>query len=1161
MANYRIVVEVDPSRAKTGSKEVEGSLDKVERRARGVQVALTRAFAILGIGGGLIGTIGLLANFEQAMSTVKGVTGATEKQFRSLREEAQRLGSTTRFTAQQAAEGMTFLARAGFDVNEVLGATEGTLRLAQAGALDLGSAADIASNILTGFRLEVDQTARVVDVLAFTANNANTTVGQMGEGMKFVAPVAAGLGVSIETASAAIAALSDAGLQASLAGTGLRRVLSELESPSKKTRDILASVGLTADSVKVSQVGLIEAMTKLRDAGVDTGTALEIFGDRGGPAFEVLSSSLPKVQAMELALGNVEGTAANLAAEMDNNLNGSLLATKSAAEALILAFGDSGATGSLRGFFDVLANVLRSGAANVDVLINAITALTILFGARFAASIAISTAALVAKNVALVRAAQASAALGIAQTRMGAAFGPPTAAAIAQTGAMSRLALAQAGAASAGRGLLAVFGGPLGLAITAVGGALFYMWNEAKTAEANITELEASASDTRQGLVELQLKAKEAGIEVDGLGGSARSSNPLINAITLGYNQAADAADRLGKSARFAAIEVARAEIVNLKVKRSEQGSKRTALGLDLDISGIQRLSGALGFGPTLDERAKSIAGINTEIAQLTESIRILKLLPESSFDTPKPEEPLLPDAPGSLSEEAAGKKTQAQKDAARLANQAADEIKRQTEVLLDFNSATLQEIELLGLSNREAGKRAQLFALQDQLGRKLTETETKMAKARIDSVEAARDIAFLRAYTDQLELENQKLLDVMPGHEARNALLEKEAELGRALNEPEADRITGLIDENIALTDQKNIYDRLNGRRDTAIRQLEAIQKLTASVSVLEGASGASGGLSEADQRLARSDIGLVKGLGSLDQELGGQFAMDDSLNQIQLQQDERLRIIQEGFDLELLSREEFNARKVAIEEDSIRQIRALQVAEQSIAINAAQSTAESLASIAKDLAGEQSAVYRGMFIAAKAFAIADSIIKIQQGIANALSLPFPANLAAAAAVAAQAASIISNIRSVALQLADGGYVQGPGTGRSDSIPANLSDGEYVVNARSTSKYLGLLEAINSGRDPMRFAEGGLVARNDNDEGKFNRSETRTTETTGRPASSGAPQLVMANGATPEVNLRIINVTDPKQVEAFFATPEGEQVFVNMVNKNPEVIARAAQG
>ena len=381
MADFRIRVVVDPSGATRGSRQVENRLNRVGDAATRVQRLIGRAFAFAGIGLGLNSVITTLANFEQQMSTVRAITGATEGQFRALRLEAQRLGSTTRFSASEAAEGMQFLARAGFDVDQVLASINDTLLLAQAGALDLASAADIASNILTGFRLQAEQAGRVVDVLALASNSANTNVFQLGEAMKFVAPVAAGLGVSLEEAAAAISALSDSGLQGSLAGTGLRRVLAELESPTSKTAGLLADLGVATDDVRVSQVGLTTALERLRDAGVDTGLALQIFGDRGGPAFEVMSNAIPRIVELTGALGDAEGTAARIAATMDDNLNGALLSVKSAAEGLVIAFGDAGGTGGLTSAALAVASALRFLGTTL-ILVTALEALAVVILVR-----------------------------------------------------------------------------------------------------------------------------------------------------------------------------------------------------------------------------------------------------------------------------------------------------------------------------------------------------------------------------------------------------------------------------------------------------------------------------------------------------------------------------------------------------------------------------------------------------------------------------------------------------------------------------------------------------------------------------------------------------------------------------------------------------------
>jgi TP901 family phage tail tape measure protein len=445
LAEFRIVVTVDPTRAVRGGRRVEQQLNRTQTAADRLGASMRRAFALTGLTIGVSAVVRVLASYEQSMSTVKAITRATESEFASLRAETQRLGATTRFSASQAADGAAFLARAGFSTEQVLGSLNQTLLLAQAGNLGLASAADIASNVLQGFRLPVSDAGRVVDVLAFAANNANTDVQQLGDAMKFVAPVAAGLGVSVEETAAAIGVLSDAGLQASMAGTGLRRVMSELESPATKTRKILEALGVSQDEYWVSSVGLSAALQALKDAGVTTGQALELFGDRGGPAFEVLSAGLGDVNSLTVAMRDAGGTAAEMAAVMDDNLMGSLLAVKSAAEALVIALGDAGVTDALRSALDALAAVLRFLADNAEAVTFAVQLMLTAFVAgkvlKFATAISTAVKALIALQFAL---------------------GATTTASAVTAGALKTLGVV-------GGAALRTLLGPIGLVVSAVG--------------------------------------------------------------------------------------------------------------------------------------------------------------------------------------------------------------------------------------------------------------------------------------------------------------------------------------------------------------------------------------------------------------------------------------------------------------------------------------------------------------------------------------------------------------------------------------------------------------------------------------------------------------------------------------------------------------------
>jgi TP901 family phage tail tape measure protein len=375
VVDYRIDVVVNPQGAVAGTRTVEKRLRGVEGQANRVGASLRRAFAFVGAGALLVGAVRSLAEFEERMATVRAVTGATAEEFQLLRDRAVELGTTTRFTANQAAGALLSLSRAGFEVEEALQAVGGTLLLAQSGGLDLASATDIAAAALRGFRLEATQTERVVDVLTLTANSANTTVGQLGEALKFVAPVAAGLNQSIEGTSAALATLSDAGLKATLAGTGLRRVLAELEAPSSNTQKILRELGVTTENIRVSQVGLVAALQELADAGVDTGQALEIFGQRGGPAFEVLVNNIPRIRQLNEALENSQGVARATADEIDRSLRGALFRVQSAFDGLTKSLGEAGATSALTQSFEATAVAVRALAANANALLDTLVQL------------------------------------------------------------------------------------------------------------------------------------------------------------------------------------------------------------------------------------------------------------------------------------------------------------------------------------------------------------------------------------------------------------------------------------------------------------------------------------------------------------------------------------------------------------------------------------------------------------------------------------------------------------------------------------------------------------------------------------------------------------------------------------------------------------------
>lgn len=297
----------------------------------------------LPLAGVAAGAISAGASYEKSMNKVKAVSGATADEFRAMSETAKELGRTTQFSASQAADGMSFLAMAGFEANDIVSAMPGVLNLAAAGQMDLAQAADIASNILTGFGKSTDELSHTIDVMAKTFTSANTDLSQLGEAMSYVAPVAASTGAQFEEVSAAIGLLGNAGIQGSRAGTSLSRIMSILTINAPKTAKAMKGLGISALDSSGNLKPLNEIIGDLGEAGATTSDIMGIFGARAGPGMAALisqgSEALVELTDELVASG---GTAQDIADTQMEGFAGSMLRLKSAFEGAMIAIAESG---------------------------------------------------------------------------------------------------------------------------------------------------------------------------------------------------------------------------------------------------------------------------------------------------------------------------------------------------------------------------------------------------------------------------------------------------------------------------------------------------------------------------------------------------------------------------------------------------------------------------------------------------------------------------------------------------------------------------------------------------------------------------------------------------------------------------------------------------
>ena len=328
-------------------KKIENSLKGAHFERLGKQLTSVGKKLTLGLTAPLAAFGALAAktagDFQQGMNRVAAVSGATGDQLGQLREQAKELGRTTQFSASQAAEGMGFLAQAGFEANEILGAMPGTLQLAAASQIELGEAADIASNILSGYGLEVEELTRVNDVLVATTSSTNTNLTQLGEAMKFAAPVASAAGIRFEQASAALGLMGQAGIQASMAGTSLRGAIIRILNPTKEAEETMRQAGLSFTDAAGRLLPLDQIIQQLEPHAEDVGLMMELFGDRAGSALQTLvSEGSGALKELTKSLEESGGTAERIAKVQMEGFNGAMRALKSAFEGLQIAIAESG---------------------------------------------------------------------------------------------------------------------------------------------------------------------------------------------------------------------------------------------------------------------------------------------------------------------------------------------------------------------------------------------------------------------------------------------------------------------------------------------------------------------------------------------------------------------------------------------------------------------------------------------------------------------------------------------------------------------------------------------------------------------------------------------------------------------------------------------------
>lgn len=330
-------------RAGADFSELQKEMQKAEKfmKSAGKQITDIGKTLTVGITTPLLGlgtiSVKTAADFQESMSKVSAISGATGDDLARLTDMAKHMGATTKFSASESAEAFQYMAMAGWKTEDMLSGISGIMNLAAASGEDLALVSDIVTDALTAFGLSASDSARFADVLAAASSNANTNVAMMGETFKYVAPVAGSLGYSAEDTAVAIGLMGNAGIKASQAGTSLRQILLGLQGGVELATKSTDSWVIEVENADGSMRNLNDVVVDLREAFADmtdaqkASNAEAIAGKVGmSGLLAIVNASEGDFNKLTEAINNSNGVAKNMAETMQDNLNGKLTQLKSA---------------------------------------------------------------------------------------------------------------------------------------------------------------------------------------------------------------------------------------------------------------------------------------------------------------------------------------------------------------------------------------------------------------------------------------------------------------------------------------------------------------------------------------------------------------------------------------------------------------------------------------------------------------------------------------------------------------------------------------------------------------------------------------------------------------------------------------------------------------
>lgn len=300
-------------------------------------------------------SVGVGMSFQSSMSQVAATMGVGVDQIQSLTDKAKEMGSTTAFTATQAADALNYLALAGYDANKAAEVLPSVLNLAAAGGMDLAYASDLVTDAMASLNLEANKqnVDEFGNKLAKAASKANANVSQLGEAILTVGGTAANLKGGTTELTTALGLLANVGIKGAEGGTHLRNIILSLQSPTKDAREVMEQLGLEVYDTQGNMRQLDDILTDLNTvmAGMTQGqkdsvinalfnkTDLAAVNGLLAAQGEQWESLAQQIDAAGETAGD-SGAMAQMAETQLDNLQGSVTIMQSALEGLQLGIYD-----------------------------------------------------------------------------------------------------------------------------------------------------------------------------------------------------------------------------------------------------------------------------------------------------------------------------------------------------------------------------------------------------------------------------------------------------------------------------------------------------------------------------------------------------------------------------------------------------------------------------------------------------------------------------------------------------------------------------------------------------------------------------------------------------------------------------------------------------